>query len=200
MYEVLEARGGTVTPTTTSSSNYSSSSATSCDLYSEIPPLSAPVSPSTYPPPTTTTLPSLPSFYDVIRPHDDTNSDTFSATGERESDEKEKGEGEGEKCASAGSTRKPQQKSGNAYEETDKKSSGGESNLYESVSDPFSLLEASGEYSTLERRRGYATLEPYTGTGGTLRLKQLGKKVEDEAEEGERGAVEDEEKYAHLNH
>ena len=207
VYEVLEARGGTVTPsppTTTTSSNCGSSQ-TSCDLYSEIPPLSATDSPSRAPAVTTnTTIPSLPSFYDVIRPHDEDADVGTSAMGESTT-ESEMGEGvkeemEREKCdggTTAGSCEKTHEPNrGNVYERTDQKS-GGEGNLYESVSDPFSSLEASGEYSTLERRREYATLEPYTGTGGTLRLKQLGKREDEEM--GERGAKE-EEQYAHLNH
>ena len=209
VYEVLEARGGTVTPsppTTTTSSNCGSSQ-TSSDLYSEIPPLSATDSPSRAPVVTTnTTIPSLPSFYDVIRPHDKDTGAGTAAMGERESttepemSERVKEEREREKCVggtTAGSCKKAHEPNGgNVYEITDQKS-GGEGNLYESVSDPFSLLEASGEYSTLEQRRGYATLEPYMGTGGTLRLKQLGKREEKEVGEG--GAKEEEE-YAHLNH
>ena len=210
VYEVLEARGGTVTPsppTTTTSSNCGSSQ-TSSDLYSEIPPLSTTDSPSRAPVVTTntTTIPSLPSFYDVIRPHDEDTGAGTAAMGERESttesemSERVKEEKEREKCVggtTAGSCKKAHEPNGgNVYEITDQKS-GGEGNLYESVSDPFSLLEASGEYSTLEQRRGYATLEPYMGTGGTLRLKQLGKREEKEVGEG--GAKEEEE-YAHLNH
>ena len=192
VYEVLETRGGTATPSPPTTSSNCSSSHTTCDLYSEIPPLSASGSPTRAPPPTTnttTTIPSLPSFYDVIRPHEEEGDDVVetSSTGEREEGE---GKGEGNDCGC--SVEKAQ---GNVYDEqTGSKSR--ESNLYESVSDPFSSLDASGEYSTLERRRGYATLEPYTGTGGTLRLKQLGKKEE---ESGKGGAREDEE-YAHLNH
>ena len=208
VYEVLETRGGTATPSPPTTSSNCSSSRTSCDLYSEIPPLSASGSPTRAPPPSTTTIPSLPSFYDVIRPHEEEGDDVVetSSTGEREEGEgkgereegegkgerEEEGEGKGEGNDGRCSGEKAQ---GNVYDEqTGSKSR--ESNLYESVSDPFSSLDASGEYSTLERRRGYATLEPYTGTGGTLRLKQLGKKEE---ESGKGGAGEDEE-YAHLNH
>ena len=185
MYEVLETRRGSGTqspPTnTTTLASSSSSSHTSCDLYSEIPPLSASASPSRGPPPST-----LPSFYDVIRPHENLETDASSTDNLTGGEERE-----GEKLEIPKKAQSEVNDEENLYEETQPTTR--ESNLYESVSDPFSSLEGSGEYSILERRRGYATLEPYTGVGGTLRMKQL-------AREGEGKGGGEEEEYAHLNH
>ena len=183
MYEVLTDRvaAGTATPTPHTSSSSPSTSSSSChtstELYSEIPSLSTTASPAR-----SAALDTLPSFYDVIRPHGDPGEGVTSEEGE---------EGESEEIGDDDTTTQPKSGEGNLYEFTQPQSCH-ESNLYESVKDPFSSLDGSGEYSTLERRRGYATLEPYTGTG-TLRMKQL--KKEDEEEQGK-----EDEQYAHLYH
>ena len=180
MYEALQDRAGTSTPSPTSSSSNSNSCRTSSELYSEIPPLAAP---SGGP---------LPSFYDVIRPHgddgnnhDDAESSVTGDLGEGVREGEEKGDDNQDTQAKS-----VKSGPGNQYEMTRPTSSGAGVNLYETVSDPFSSLEGSGEYSTLERRGGYATLEPYTG-GGTLIMKQLGREQEEDKEE---------EQYAHLHH
>lgn len=62
-----------------------------------------------------------------------------------------------------------------------------ETNVYESLPDPFPGQDEEEEYSSLDRRRNYATLEPYTGSGAPRK-------------EIAQYQGEEEEEYAHLHH
>ena len=168
MYAVLESpnRAVSTPPVTSSSSSYLINGG---ELYSEV----LPVEPEVL----STAAVALPSFYDIVRP-------PAPLPGTRGGGDSCGGEGcmEGEGIECDGVTCSMQRQSL------------AEGNVYETLSDPVSCLDEKGDYSSLERRRGYATLEPYIGSPITprigLRLGQYVKECEQE----------DEEEYAHLHH
>ena len=151
---------------------------------------------------------SLPSFYDVIRPHvveseeeieegedeEQRGEEEGGINNDRGNDEMKGEDGEGEKsenCRSMEYCCEQLPPSEVAPTEITNM------NLYETVLDKVPYGNEKDNYSTLERRQGsYATLEPYTGGGGggTLRLKQIEKKS------GEENGLGDNQEYSHLHH
>ena len=122
---------------------------------------------------------TLPSFYDVVRlPTVQGDAQVMANDGDGEG--KEEREEEGNKKVK-GSNGVLDNKSRPAVE----------ANMYATLTDcPVSCQDENGDYSSLERRRGYATLEPYTGT---LTHHSV---VEKKTEKTEK----EDEEYAHLHH
>lgn len=161
VYAVLESTNQTVSSPRVTSS--SSSYQTDGELYSEVMPA---VSDSS-----NNAGVALPSFYDIVRL-------PAPLPGARVGEDEERVERGGSECDDGVVCSK-------------KRRSVAEGNLYESLSDPVTCLDEKGDYSSLDRRREYATLEPYTGSRTTRNGLRLGQHTKES---------DIEEEYAHLHH
>ena len=167
VYGVLENPALSSASTTHTSSD---SSHDYSDIYSELLPPATPNAATT----------GVPSFYDVIRPVPE-----FAESDEREEGEGEREEGEGE----GGEGEGEEGDQGEAATLHEKIPPCAQTTMHKAPVpslDPYRDEEE--QYSTLEHKRHYATLEVYTGSSSAP---QTAKEQEDEEEE---------EQYAHLQY